>query len=236
MYNAFLDLAREWRNRTSHQAVNCPVIGFEARSTHQSCTLSKVVIIAKKTYILLLCLYFCGCSNAFSTIMMSKNVYDIYGLSVDERHLYDIVKDRAIITKIQLFIANQKITKLLRIGVESFYGHVYLIGQYEHEESKNSIINYVKNLQGVRAVSTYLLPKNRSSCSSANDLRLVASVKSALLANKTIWGSDIHVHSVQCQVVLVGIVGQRLQKDLAISEVKKIRGVKKIISFIRAID
>lgn len=190
----------------------------------------------KKSLALICLVVFCGCSGVMSDLFMGKNIYDVYGLSVDERGLYTIAKDRKIITKIQAYIASLGLSKALSIDVESFYGQVYLIGEYSSVGEKNKIIEYTRRIEGVRHVTTYLQKdSNRKNCSSVEDLSLITQIKSSLLANESIWGTDIHVHVVQCNAVLAGIVKTTVEKEKAIYIAKHTSGIKSVTSFIRAI-
>lgn len=229
-------MARRWRNRTSHKIVNYPVNGFEAHDVHQKHKPSKSGIIPYRfLFTISLLIFLSGCGFV-SDMMTGKNIYDIYGVSVDKRSVYNIAKDRYIITQIQSHIAQNIPSKLLKIDVESFYGHVYIIGEYEKKIHMDRLISYTKSLKNVRKITTYLLDtKKREHCNFSEDVALIAKVKTALLADKGILGTNVHVHVFDCKVILVGIVQNEAIKLRAQAISKHTQGVKESISLLRAL-
>lgn len=230
-------MARRWRNRTSHKIVNYPVNGFEAHDVHQKHKPSKSVIIPHRfLFTMVFLAFFSGCGT-ISNIFNAKSIYDIYGVGVDERSVYHIAKDRYIITQIQSYIAQNFLSKLLKIDVESFYGHVYLIGEYDKKSNINALLHFTKNLENVKHITTYLINSNkRENCHITDDISLIAKVKSALFADDDIWATDIHVHSVNCKVILAGIVKTEVEKLRANAIAKNIEGVKDTVLLIRALN
>lgn len=235
-------LARRWWNRTTHEIVNYPVNGFEARDVHQnhSPSAKRNSIIPQKSIFLIIfitcCFSLSGCapiSNPFD----GKSVYDIYGVSVDKRSLYSISKDRYIVTQIQGYIGSMHAADVFTLDVESLYGYVYLIGEYNTKKEKQKLLNYVKNVVNVRKVTYYLLDKSKRepSCSLSDDASLLFKVKSTMLADRYLTGPNVHVHVVQCNVILAGIVQNAYKRDRAIELARGIKGVKSVKSFIRAL-
>lgn len=235
-----MKMARRWQNRTARQIVNYPANGFEARDAHQIHTPSKESIIPKKAlyFILLVTVFFGlhGCGGIlFSTLSSGKNVYDAYSLSVDRRDFYTLGQDALIIANIKGFLATEELFDSLSVGVESFYGHVYLIGEFENRKELRRAVNYAKNTNGVRKVTAYVkLSSQRDKCTLADDLMIIGKVKSVLFADKGVIGSNVHVHVVQCKAVLLGIVANDYRKERAQNIVKKMG--YKVISFIRALN
>lgn len=171
-----------------------------------------------------------------SDIFTGKNIYDIYGVSVDKRSAYNIAKDRYIITQIQSHIALNIPSKLLKIDVESLYGHVYLIGEYDKKIHIDRLLSFTKGLKNVRKITTYLLEsKKRTNCNFSEDVALIAKVKTALFADKDIRGTNVHVHVFDCKVILVGIVQNEATKLRAQAISKNTKGVKESISLLRAL-
>ncbi len=234
-----MKVARRWQNRTARKIVNYPANGFEARDVHQNHTPSKKGILPKITlqFVLIpfICLNFLACTPFVSNVMNGKNIYDIYSLSVDKRDILTIGSDAWIITQIKSRLAKENFTSSLDVGVESFYGYVYLVGEFENEKELKRALRYAKSVNGVRKVTVYgAYMKTRKSCTFADDISITAKVKSALISDSDIVGSNIHVHSVQCKVVMLGVVKNDYIKDRAIKIGEKM-GFK-VISFMRALN
>lgn len=235
-----MNMARRWQNRTARQIVNYPANGFEARDVHQNHKPSKISIIPKKTlhFILLPISMFCflGCGGYYlSSLSSGKNVYDVYSLSVDRRGLYELGKDAWIITQIKSFLAQEKMLDSLYVGVESFYGNVYIIGEFESKKELNRVKNYAKQTSGVRKVVVYgVLSHHVKKCSSVENFAIMAKVKAALFADKQIIGSNVHVHALQCKVIMLGIVQNDYKKERA-QMIGKNMGYE-VVSYIRALN
>lgn len=233
-------MARRWQNRTAHQIVNYPVNGFEARDVHQKHKPSKKGIVPKKTLYFILILIstviFQGCGGYLvSNLSSGKNAYDIYALSVDRRDFYTLGKDALIITQIKSFLANENLFNSLSLGVESFYGFVYLIGEFKTKENLRRAINYAKSVSGVRKVTAYVKFENqRDRCTFTDDLMILSKVKTALFADKGVIGSNVHVHTLQCKVIVLGIVANDYRKERAEKIIEKLG--YKVVSFIRALN
>ena len=178
---------------------------------------------------------FHGC--ALSAVMTGSTFYDIYAVGVDERGLYTLAKDKRIKTQIQAAILDDKQTSILDVGVDSFYGKVILVGEYETQKELTRLREIVGGVEGVREVTEHLLPmRQRQQCGRGDDLSLLAKVKTALFEDKKVWGTDVHVYTVQCQVVLGGIVATKMERDRAIALAKGVRGGRMVTSYIRALQ
>lgn len=142
--------------------------------------------------------------------MNSTTAYDVYSIVREERGIYSITKDKIIKTQIQAKILDDENLSIFDIGVESFYGIVYLIGEYEKKEQIQSLINYAKQTNGVRKIIYYLMPINQNpNCTSRENLTLRANFKANLLLDKYVKGTNVHIHTVGCKVILTGVVNSK---------------------------
>lgn len=184
-------------------------------------------------WVVMLSFYLSGC---VSTAMTGSTIYDIYAVSVDERGLYTLAKDKRIKLEIQAKIADEKFSKLLDVGVDSFYAKVLLVGEYESEKERRRLIRIAEQTEGVREVKAHLLPVKKTACSTASNLTLLSKVKARLFDDAKVWGTDVHVYTVQCHVVLAGIVQTKMERDRAIALAKQTNGARSVTSYIRAFD
>lgn len=150
-----------------------------------------------------------GC-NIVSLAMNSSTAYDVYSIAREERGIYSITKDKIIKTTIQAKILDDENLSIFDIGVESFYGRVYLIGEYEKKEQIQTLVNYARQTNGVKKIIYYLMPINSNkNCTSAENLTLRANFKANLLLDKHTKGTNIHIHTVGCKVILTGVVSSK---------------------------
>lgn len=167
-------------------------------------------------------------------LIMASSCTTLYKTAVDERSVKTIASDTEIKAKIvKKFVENDTI-KALDIFTACYDSHVYLVGEYEAEKQKNLVFEIAEKTEGVKAVTTYLLPKRKSdACGTKDNISITAKVKKELIKDKNIWSTNIDVKTVQCNVVLVGIVKSNEEIRKAIAHAKTVEGVQSVKSFLK---
>ena len=159
----------------------------------------------------------------------------IYEAAVDERSVGDLTKDKEIEAKVKSGFADDETVDALDISVYSFYGDVYLVGQKKTEAQKKRAIEIARKTEGVKSVTTYILQKkgeDEDSCGTTNSLEITAKVKAALIEDGDIWSTNMEVQTVQCNVVLLGLVGSEKEIEKSIVHAKGVEGVRSVKSFL----
>ncbi|MDC0336531.1 BON domain-containing protein, partial [Pseudodesulfovibrio sp.] len=114
-----------------------------------------------------------------------------------------------------------------------YEGHAYLIGEYESRAQVERAVAIAKSVEGVHRVTTYMLPKRAQDyCGTTDNLDIYRQVKQLLIADNDIWSTNIDVKTIQCNVVLLGIVGSNKEKADAYAHAKSIKGVRSVKSYI----
>ena len=159
----------------------------------------------------------------------------IYSAAVDERNVSTIANDTKIKGEIvKKFYDDDKI-KSLDISTGCYLGHVYLVGEYDKIGQRYRAIKLAKSVEGVKSVTTYLLPKKKDdSCGTSENLEIVGKVKAKLVGDKEIWSTNIDIKSIQCKVVLYGLVGTKKEINKAIAHAKSVEGVRGVKSFLKS--
>jgi hyperosmotically inducible periplasmic protein len=159
----------------------------------------------------------------------------IYSTAMDERNMSTIGSDTTIKgTIVKKFYDDDKI-KSLDISTGCYHGHVYLVGEYDTADQKNRAIKIAKSVEGVKNVTTYLLPKKKGDpCGTDENLEIVGKVKAKLVGDKDIWSTNIDIKSIQCQVVLYGLVGSKKEINKAIAHAKSVEGIRGVKSFLKS--
>lgn len=158
----------------------------------------------------------------------------VYKAAVDERNVGTIASDEKITLLIKKEFLNDDSVKYLDYDVASYHGHVFIMGEYESRAQADQAIALARSVEGVRKVSTYLLPKRENdACGTFDSLELEASIKKRLIEDKDIWSTNVDVYMVQCNAVLVGIVGSTAERNRAIAHAKSVAGVRSVKSFLK---
>ena len=174
-----------------------------------------------------------GCSSILTTA-----AEQIYLTVTDRREVKTILNDTTIkLTIINKFHHDDVINTLnsLDLSIECYRGNVYLVGEYDTPLQKTRAIKIAKSIEGVKRVTSYLLPKNKSDvCGIDDNLMIMGRVKAKLIGDKDIWSRNIDVKSVQCNVVLYGLVASKHKINKAIEHSKSVKGVRTVTSFLKS--
>jgi len=158
----------------------------------------------------------------------------VYKTAVDERSVSGIAGD----TKIKLSIVNSFFEddnlKALDFFVGVYNGNVYIVGAYKTAAQKNRAIEIAKSTKNVRDVHTYMLPARKNHpCTTKVNLGITARVMGGLIKDRDIRSTNIDVKTVQCDVVLVGLVGSADEVNRAIAHAQGVEGVRHVKSFLK---
>ena len=157
-----------------------------------------------------------------------------YNTAVDERNVRTVASDTKIkATIFQKFIEDD-LVKTFDIDIACYYGHVYLIGEYDAEKQKNRAVEIAGDVEGVKDVTTHLLKKKKGDpCGMTDNLAIKAKVKAKLIKDEDIWSTNVEVIVVQCNVVFVGLVGSDKEIETIIAHAKTVEGIRSVKSFLK---
>jgi hyperosmotically inducible protein len=174
--------------------------------------------------------------SCFIVLSIFSGCTTAYEAAVDERHVSTIADDTVIKGKIlKKFFEDDKV-KPLDISIGCYRGHVYLVGEYDDPVQKVRVLEIAKSVEGVKRVTTYLVAKKKNDfCGFDDNLAIEGKVKAKLIGDKDIWSTNIVVKSVQCHVVLYGLVGSKTEIDKAIAHAKSVGGTRGVTSLLESV-
>lgn len=176
-----------------------------------------------------------GLLTTVMAVSMLLGCTTIYTAAVDERNVKTIYKDTEIKAIIVKRFYDDDIIKTMDISVACYNGQVILVGEYEKPLEQSRAIKIARGVEGVQGVTHYLLPKKKDpACKTAKNIELTATVKTRLIKDKEIWSTNIDVKTIQCTVVLYGLVGSKAEIDRAIAHAKSVEGVRRVKSFLKS--
>ena len=160
----------------------------------------------------------------------------VYKVAVDERTAGEVASDERITFEIETAFLEDETVKYLDFNSSSYLGHVYIIGEYETQAQINKAVSLARAVDGVRTVTTYLVPKRDvANCSTAKAIRIKQELAADLLADETVYGSNVDIRVVQCIPVLTGLLGSQKEINKAVSIAKSIDGVRGVKSFLKVL-
>ena len=158
----------------------------------------------------------------------------IYKSAVDERSVGKQYDDEKITMDIrQKFLGDEKV-KYFDVSTYCYNGHVFLVGEYDTAVQKNQAVKLAKEVKGVKSVTDYFLPKkDNDTCGTVTNLELLGKVNADLIGDMDISSTRIEVKALQCNIVLLGLVGSEAVIKKAVSHAENVQGVRSVKSFLR---
>ena len=173
--------------------------------------------------------------SCFIVLVIASGCTTVYKAAVDERNVRTIASDDKIVVTISKRFFDDETVKVLDISADCYSGYVYLVGQYETGKQKERAIEIAKGVKDVKSVTTYLLPKKKGDlCGTSDNLAITAKVMTRLIKDKGIWSTNVKVRAVQCNVVLLGIIGSKGAISKAIAHARGVEGVRSVKSFLKS--
>lgn len=167
-------------------------------------------------------------------VILMTGCTTIYKSAVDERSVGEQYDDQKMTMAIRNKFSGDEKIKYFDISTYCYNGHVYLVGEYDTVAQKSQAVKLAREVQGVKSVTDYFLPKKEDdTCGTATDLKLLTNVKTKLIGDKDISSTQIEVKALQCNIILLGLVGSPDEIKKAISHTKSVEGVRSVKSFLK---
>jgi hyperosmotically inducible protein len=167
-------------------------------------------------------------------VIMMTGCTTIYKSAADERSVGEQYDDQKITMAIRKKFSDDKKIKYFDISTYCYNGHVYVVGEYDTVDQKSQAVKLAGEVNGVKSVTDYFLPKKEDdTCGTTANLKLLTKVKTKLIGDKNISSTQIEVKTLQCNVILLGLVGSADEIKKAISHAKAVEGVRSVKSFLK---
>jgi hyperosmotically inducible protein len=166
-----------------------------------------------------------GCTMAAVTI---------YQLAVDERKIATYADDKNIEAAIAAKFQDDERVRPLDLSAFSYNGRVFIIGQYDSSKQKARAVKLARQTPGVKSVTAHVLPRALSKCGQFDNASLEVRVKGHLIADEYIRATNVKVESLQCNIILLGIVETRREASQAVACAKNVEGVRSVTSYLKS--
>ncbi len=156
-----------------------------------------------------------------------------YKTAVDERGVDDVVDDKVITAQIKAEFLKDDLIKYMDFDAASYEGQVILLGEYESREQIDRAIRIAREVDGVSRVDTYFLPKSaEGDCGTTDNVAIYAELNKLLIEDPEIWSTNVDTKIIQCNIVLMGVVGSPAEAKRAIAHALSI-DARSVKSFLR---
>lgn len=151
-----------------------------------------------------------------------------YGVYDDQRLMDTMSADKKLSTKIKAALLNASFTQGLDIAVYAFYGHVFLVG--EVPEAMRDKAKGIAWLYKPRTVTTHWF--SHVTRDAPNNVVLATKLRTALIGTSGLSSTRIETEVNAGRVVLLGVVQDEREKELAITSAQKVQGVSSVTSYL----
>jgi len=126
---------------------------------------------------------------------------------------------------------------LLSVNSKVIDGRIFLTGKVDNPEEKLQITKLSWETKGVRSVRNDLKIKETFNFKqSTKDLLITSQLRTALIFNKDIKGSNYQIDTYKKKVFIYGIAIDSGEKEEVINEAKEILGVEDVIASILLVE
>ena len=177
----------------------------------------------KKTFSLILVLFFTSCSS----IGQFGAGVDI---TFDPRTIGMQIDDGIMQKNLQARLALTEKKYLLSIQVEVLDGRIFLAGKVDGPEEKVKVTKMAWETKGVRSVNNAINIKGKSNFkSNAKDILITSQLRTALIFNKKTFSRNYTLETINKNIYIFGIAIDAEEKVEVIKEANKIYDVEKVI-------
>ena len=180
--------------------------------------------IIRTPFAILLAFTISGCTTA-------------YEAAVDVRSLEEQTEDAKIEARVKQVFFDNKNVKALSTSIYSFYGDVYLVGEAESKLQISESKRLAKQVEGVKSVTTWMpIKRSNDLCGITDNISIKMKTYTEMAKDDDVSVGQIEIKSVQCTVVLMGLVKHGSQIRKAIEIAKRVEGVRGVKSYLKVVN
>ncbi|WP_303173145.1 BON domain-containing protein [uncultured Desulfovibrio sp.] len=153
--------------------------------------------------------------------------YSAYGLYDDQRLMDTITDDKTLATSIKTALMNENFSGGWSIAVYSYYGNVFLVGEVPQNMQGKALA--IARRYKPRSVTPHWFSPAKSDTS---NFALAASLRTDLIGAKGLSSTRIDTEVNAGRVVLLGVVKDDEEKQIAIRTARKVKGVTSVTSYL----
>lgn len=153
--------------------------------------------------------------------------YGGYGLYDDQRLMDTITDDKALATSIKTALMKADFTGGWAVSVYCFYGNVFLVGEVP-KNMQAKAVSIARSYKPHSVTPHWFTPAK----SDTGNLSLAASLRADLIGTKGLSSTRIDTEVNAGRVVLLGVVKDEAEKQLAIRVARRVKGVTSVTSYL----
>ena len=153
--------------------------------------------------------------------------YSAYGLYDDQRLMDTITDDKAMATSIKTALMKADFTGGWAVSVYCYYGNVFLVGEVP-KNMQAKAVSIARSYKPHSVTPHWFTPAK----SDTGNLSLAATLRKDLIGTKGLSSTRIDTEVNAGRVVLLGVVRDDAEKQLAIKVARSVKGVTSVTSYL----
>jgi len=161
------------------------------------------------------------------------NGQSAYETAVDERSTQQQMLDSIIEGHAQAELYKNKEIRSDQITTYCYFGKLYLVGEYDSQDQLKKIYECVDKVEGKRAVISRLYLKDEQAKQGFfSRQEMIMKVKAQLMADFEVTSSPLNIEIVQGDIILLGVISDKQERDRILAHALKTEGVGRVISYL----
>lgn len=156
-----------------------------------------------------------------------------YETAMDERTTEQQMLDSIVAGHAQAEFYKHKEIKPLQITAYCYFGKLYLVGEYESQDQLKTIYECVDKVKNKRAVISRLYLKEESTPGDFfAEQSMATEIKAQLMVDYEVTSSPIDIEIVQGDVILLGVIADKEERDRILAHALNTEGVDRVVSYL----
>jgi len=158
----------------------------------------------------------------------------VYATAMDERTTEQQMMDAIIAGHAQAELYKNKEIRSGQITTHCYYGRLYLVGEYDSQEQLRTIYECVNNVENKRAVVSrlYIKDEHQPENEFFKQQAQYAELQAQLMADFEVTSSAIEVEIVQGDIILLGTIADKAERDRIVAHAASMANVNRVISYL----
>lgn len=150
-----------------------------------------------------------------------------YGIYEDKRLLDTQAEDKALATNIKASLVKASFRGGMSVAVYCFYGNVFLVGEVPQNMQASAMA--IAREYKPRSITPHWFSQKKGE---RGNMALAADLRAALISARGLSSTRIETEVNAGRVVLLGVVHDKEEKQIAIATARKVRGVASVTSYL----
>lgn len=156
-----------------------------------------------------------------------------YEAAMDERSTKQQMQDSILAGHAQAELYKHKEIRPLQITAYSYFGTLYLVGEYDSQDQLRAIYEAMDNVKGKKGiVSRLYIKEEQSGADYIKAQAMWAQLEAQLMADFDVTSSPLEIEVVQGNIILLGVISDKAERDRIVAHAKSVAEDGLVVSYL----